>query len=400
MAKDLLELANEFSHSGEAFALATVVWRRAPSSGKVGYKALVTSTGEVSGWVAGACTEPLVVRQSLKAMADGEPRVLLIGAPEDLETRSRDGVLAFPTSCASEGALEIYLEPHLPTPQLVVIGRSPVVDTMASVANVLGWRTVIVDDEGGSFSDHSSADRVVNSLNLKDEVGVNFSSYVVVATLGHYDEDALEAALATDAAYIGLVASRKRAATVMDYLRGNDVSEESLKRIHAPAGLDLGRITHEEMALAVIAEMVKAKAERGNAGLPVGPMHGSTDSGSSGSSNGAAASSVATEMPTKVTVAETPVGAKPAPAAASDSAAAPAAASHTKAAPAAEPSAPASAALVGEPEEAVDPVCNMTVTVKNARYTAEHDGTTYYFCCPACRKLFQTNPQEYLKVKR
>ena len=131
MAKDLLELANEFNHSGEAFALATVVWRRAPSSGKVGYKALVTSDGQVSGWVAGACTEPLVVRQSLKAMADGNPRLMLIGAPEDLETRARDGLLTFPTSCASEGALEIYVEPHLPTPQLVVIGRSPVVDTMA-----------------------------------------------------------------------------------------------------------------------------------------------------------------------------------------------------------------------------------------------------------------------------
>jgi xanthine dehydrogenase accessory factor len=396
MAKDLLELANEFSHSGEAFALATVVWRRAPSSGKVGYKALVTSTGEVSGWVAGACTEPLVVRQSLKAMADGEPRVLLIGAPEDLETRSRDGVLAFPTSCASEGALEIYLEPHLPTPQLVVIGRSPVVDTMASVANVLGWRTVIVDDEGGSFSDHSSADRVVNSLNLKDEVGVNSNSYVVVATLGHYDEDALEAALATDAAYVGLVASRKRAATVMDYLRGNGVSEESLKRIHAPAGLDLGRITHEEMALAVIAEMVKTKAERGSAGLPVGPMHGSTDAGSSGSSNGAAAATAPAQASHSAAAAE-----HRAHAAALDHAAEAAASEPTEKAAhsAASEKENGESPPAGEPEEAIDPVCNMTVTVKGARYTTEHDGETYYFCCPACRKLFQANPQEYLKVK-
>lgn len=381
MAKDLLELANEFSRSGEAFALATVVWRRAPSSGKVGYKALVTAEGQVSGWVAGACTEPLVVRQSLKAMADGNPRLMLIGAPEDLETRARDGLLAFPTTCASEGALEIYVEPHLATPQLVVVGRSPVVDTMASVANALGWRTVIVDDEGGSFSDHSSADRVVNSLNLKDDVGANSNSYVVVATLGHYDEDALEAALATDACYVGLVASRKRAATVMDYLRDNGVSEESLKRIHAPAGLDLGRITHEEMALAVIAEMIKVKAERGNAGLPVGPMHTSSESASA--NGGATASSPGAQI-------------KAAPAAVSEEAA-PAAVSE-KSAPAAasEESAPAAAVLSDDRDEAIDPVCNMTVTVKGARYTAEHDGKTYYFCCPACRKLFQANPQEYL----
>ncbi|MGQ0678885.1 MAG: XdhC family protein [Actinomycetota bacterium] len=376
MAKDLLELANEFSHGGEAFALATVVWRRAPSSGKVGYKALVTSDGQVSGWVAGACTEPLVVRQSLKAMADGNPRLMLIGAPEDLETRARDGLLTFPTSCSSEGALEIYVEPHLPVPQLVVIGRSPVVDTMACVANALGWRTVVVDDEGGQLSEHAAADQVINSLNLKEDVGVNANSYVVVATLGHYDEDALEAALATDAAYVGLVASRKRAGTVMEYLRGNGVDEQSLSRIHAPAGLDLGRITHEEMALAVIAEMVKVKAERGNVGLAAGPMHGSGSDNAPASGNGSSAT-----VPVQVSEV-------------TDQAPVPA---ENPAASSAVPVGPDSAA--GQPEEAIDPVCDMTVTVKNARYRADFEGNLYYFCCPACRKLFQANPQEYLKVK-
>lgn len=396
MAKDLLELAHEFHHGGEAFALATVVWRRAPSSGKVGYKALVTADGDVSGWVAGACTEPLVVRQSLKAMADGEPRLMLIGAPEDLETRARDGLLAFPTTCASEGALEIYIEPHLPTPQLVIVGRSPVVDTMANLANGLGWRTVIVDDEGGSLSDHEVADQVWSSLDLKGN-GVNAGSYVVVATLGHYDEDALEAALATDAAYIGLVASKKRAGTILDYLRENGVPEEQLARIKAPAGLDLGRIKHEEMAVAVIAEIVQRKAAAGNnpAGS-TGAMHGGSKS------------------------AETePVQATPRGHAGHDhsghdhsghdhSGHDHAGHDHSAHQPAeAVPSPAPSAAGNGSPrsapaelEEAIDPVCNMTVTVKGARYTTEHEGQTYYFCCPACRKLFQNNPQEYLKVKQ
>lgn len=365
MAKDLLELAHEFRHGGEAFALATVVWRRAPSSGKVGYKALVTSDGDVSGWVAGACTEPLVVRQSMKALADGEPRLLLIGAPEDLETRARDGLLTFPTSCASEGALEIYIEPHLPTPQLVIVGRSPVVDTMATLANGLGWRTVIVDDEGGSLSDHSVADQVWNSLDFAEQ-GVNSGSYIVVATLGHYDEDALEAALGTDAAYIGLVASKKRAGTVVDFLRGNGVAEEQLARIKAPAGLDLGRIKHEEMAVAVIAEIVQLKALGGNAGASTGAMHKKSDSD-----------------PTL----QMPAPSAPAPAAATNGSA------GEK--PAAVPSEPSA----GGPDEAIDPVCDMTVTVKGARYHAEHEGETYYFCCPACRKLFQNEPQKYLKVE-
>ena len=372
MAKDLLELAHEFRHGGEAFALATVVWRRAPSSGKMGYKALVTSNGDVSGWVAGACTEPLVVRQSMKAMADGEPRLMLIGAPEDLETRARDGLLTFPTSCASEGALEIYIEPHLPTPQLVIVGRSPVVDTMATLANGLGWRTVIVDDEGGSLSDHSAADEVWNTLDLKAG-GVNAGSYVVVATLGHYDEDALEAALATDAAYIGLVASKKRAGTVMDYLRGNSVSEEQLARIKAPAGLDLGRIKHEEMAVAVIAEIVQRKALAGNEPGSTGPVHAGKEEPAPVKAEPVAAASGNQEPPA------------PAPDRAQ---------SMTKDAPRT-----ASPPDSSELEEAIDPVCNMTVTVKGARYHSEYNGQTYYFCCPACRKLFQNNPQDYLKVK-
>lgn len=356
MAKDLLELAHEFSHSGEAFALATVVWRRAPSSGKVGYKALVTSRGEVSGWVAGACTEPLVVRQAMKALKDGEPRLMLIGEEQDLETRARDGLLTFPTSCQSEGALEIYLEPHLPKPQLVIVGRSPVVDTLASLANELGWRTMIVDDEGGSFSDHSQADRVHGSLDLK-QAGVNAGSYVVVATLGHYDEEALEAALATEAAYIGLIASRKRATAVMEYLKDNGAPPEAIERIKAPAGLDLGRVQHEEMAVAVLAEIVQRKAEAeaeepGRPPKPVVHVAPAQEAEPVADSSGSAETSAEAEVE------------------------------------------------AGAPEEAVDPVCNMTVTVAGARYHTDYNGQTYYFCCPACRKLFQDNPEEYLKVKQ
>ena len=155
------------------------------------------------------------------------------------------------------------------------------------------------------------------------------------------------------------------------------MAEEELKRIHAPAGLDLGRITHEEMALAVIAEMVKVKAQKGNPGLEVGPMHGAggaakpastNGAGASGATNGAASPTVPIEVPSEAPTAKV----EPAPAAASSAAG---------------------------PEEAIDPVCDMTVTVKGARYKAEHEGNTYYFCCPACRKLFIANPQEYLKVK-
>ncbi len=258
MKPEVLELATELSRRGEPFVLATVVWRRAPSSGKEGSTALVTPDRRVRGWLGGACAEPTVVREALKALEEGTPRLLFLGPPEELAARGREGVVTVPIACQSEGALEVYVEPVLPQPQLVVIGRSPAVGVLASMAGALGWRTVVVD-EGGVAEDYPGAGRVITTLDL-DAAGIGERSVVVVATQGHYDESALEAALATPAPYVGLVASRKRADAVVGYLRDRGVSEQALERVHAPAGLDLGKVAHEEIAVAILAELVRVRA--------------------------------------------------------------------------------------------------------------------------------------------
>jgi xanthine dehydrogenase accessory factor len=255
---EVLALANDLSRRGEPFVLATVVWRRAPSSGKEGSTALITADRRVRGWLGGACAEPTVIRESLKALEEGTPRLLFLGPPEELAARGRDGVVTVPIACQSEGALEVYVEPVLPQPHLVVIGRSPAVGTLASMADTLGWRTVVVD-EGGLAEDYPAADRVFTTLDLS-EAHVTERSVIVVATQGHYDEAALEAALATPAAYVGLVASRRRAEAVLGYLRDRGVSDAQLGRVHAPAGLDLGKVAHEEIAVAILAELVKERA--------------------------------------------------------------------------------------------------------------------------------------------
>jgi len=201
---DLLELGATLSRRGEPFVLATVVWSRAPSSGKPGSTALITREGAIHGWLGGACAEPTVIRESLKAIDEGSPRVLFLGTPEELEAaEARAGMIQIPIACQSEGALEVYVEPVLPSPHLVVIGRSPAVDALARMAHALGWRAVVVDD-GGSAEEHD-APTVVTSLDL-EAAGVGAGSFVVVATQGHYDEDALARALATPAGYVGLVA--------------------------------------------------------------------------------------------------------------------------------------------------------------------------------------------------
>jgi xanthine dehydrogenase accessory factor len=253
----LLELAAALSRSGDPFVLATVVWSRAPSSGKPGSTALVTRDGRIHGWLGGACAEPTVIRESLRAIGEGTPRLLFLGTADELKDEGRAGVVRVPIACQSEGALEVYVEPVLPSPHLVVIGRSPAVDALARMADALGWRPVVVDD-GGDPADHE-VPTVVTTLDLA-AAGVGEGSFVVVATQGHYDEDALQRALETPAAYVGLVASRKRAEGVLGYLRDRGVPDEALARVHAPAGLDLGHVPNQEIAVAILAELVRLRA--------------------------------------------------------------------------------------------------------------------------------------------
>ena len=157
---DVLQIARDLAERGERFALATVVWRRAPSSGKTGYRAVITASGEVRGWVGGACAEPVVVREALSAMEEGVPRLVFLGSPEELAGADGGDEILVPMSCKSEGALKIFIEPLPRGPDLVIIGRSPMVHTLSAMAKALGWWTTVVDD-GGHDEDWPEPDRVV-----------------------------------------------------------------------------------------------------------------------------------------------------------------------------------------------------------------------------------------------
>jgi xanthine dehydrogenase accessory factor len=216
---DVLIRAGELATAGEPFALATVVNVRRPASARRGDRAVVTPDGSVYGWVGGSCSEPTVVREALGALADGESRVV-----------STEG------SCASEGAVEILVEPQLPAPLLAIVGESPAADTLARLAAAIDWRVARGQDERADA--------------------------VVVATMGRGDEEALAAALAGPTGYVGLVASRRRAEAVAASLRAAGVHEDALARLKSPAGLDLGPIRQEEVAVAILAELVALRHAR------------------------------------------------------------------------------------------------------------------------------------------
>ncbi|HXP55120.1 MAG TPA: XdhC family protein [Streptosporangiaceae bacterium] len=252
----LLERASELSRRGEAFALATVVWRQGPSSSKQGSRAIITAAGELDGWIGGACAEPVVIREARQVMADGIARLILLGTPDQFGAAVPEGMTVVPISCQSEGALEVYIEPVFPLPHLVVVGFSPMSRTLAELSRALGWRTDLVTP--GDFTGTEGTER----------------SMVVVATQGHGDEDMIERAARMRPAYLGLVASRKRSEAVLGYLAERGVPREELDRVHAPAGLDLGRTAHEEMAVAILAELVQLRASGVLADGPAPPAAG------------------------------------------------------------------------------------------------------------------------------
>src|SRR5574342_178667 len=243
MADDLLALAAELGRRGEPFALATVVRCERPTSAKPGAKALIREDGTVSGWVGGACAEPVVVREALGSIRDGRPRFIgLIGDGGKGPGRT-EGMLEYAMTCHSGGTLEIYVEPFLPKPLLVLVGHGPVIETLAALGRDVGYSITVLP-----------ADAAVDGLG---GLALTARASVVVATHGEFDEEALARGLATEAGYVSLVASRKRAAVIAESLKRQGVPPDRLARLKAPAGLDIGAATPEELAVSILAELIQ-----------------------------------------------------------------------------------------------------------------------------------------------
>ena len=313
MSDTILDLAYRLTQSGEPFVLATVVWCERPTSAKPGAKAIIQANGQLTGWIGGSCAQPSVLREALRLLHEGgnpSPYLLRLGASDIGIARS--DVRVFPMTCTSGGILDIYMEPHFPQPQLLLIGDSPVIASLSRLAGVLDFTVTYIDNTDLS------------------QVYIDERTYVLVATHGQYDEDALEQVLRSPARYAGMVGSRKRAEACRAYLRTSGLTDQQIARLKAPAGLDLGAVTPEEIAASVLAELVQVR-RRGD---------------------------------TKPRI----VGAELASA----------------------------LATVSETETAIDPVCGMIVEVATARHRSTYEGRDFYFCCPACKRQFESDPQAYL----
>jgi xanthine dehydrogenase accessory factor len=337
MAGDALARAAELERAGEPHALATVVRVDRPVSARIGDRAVIGADGRLHGWIGGSCTAPVVTREALAAMADGSARLVRIRPPGSRPEPPQPGVVTEITICSSEGGLDVFVEPRLPRPLLVVVGSSPVARTLAELARLVGHRvTAVLDGPGEQVP---AAD---TTLTVEQLAGARFrpQDAVVVATMNRYDEAAIAAALASGAGYVGLVASRKRGATTLVNL---ELPPADLERVRSPAGFDLGPATQEEIALSVLAEVVSVRNKQAAAESEDGP-----------------------EQPCAPDQAEVaPVS------------------EHAHHATAGARGAGASPSRME-----IDPICGMTVAVTPDAITATVAGVTTWFCGPGCRDAF------------
>jgi xanthine dehydrogenase accessory factor len=346
--------AQELTAQGAAFVTATVVRVEHPTSVQPGNVALVHEDGQIEGFVGGVCAQNSVRLYSLKAIERGEPlllRILPEGPGEvknaaNVDPGSRpltpatgheiahdEGSVTVQNPCLSGGAIEVFLEPFLPAPRMIVAGDTPIAAALLRLGPELGLEAA---DSRGS----DSGPPVPSADDLA----------LVVAAHGRDERAILRAALEAGVRYVGLVASRRRGAAVLDDLREDGVAEELLGRVDTPAGLDIGARSPAEIALSILASIVEVRRRSSET-----PPSGAADHPTKAPPSGAA------DHPTKAP----PSGA----------------ADHPTTTPRSWAAAP--------PTSAVDPICGMTVLVSPDAIAFEHAGETHYFCGEGCKQAFE-----------
>jgi xanthine dehydrogenase accessory factor len=268
---EVIDLVAQLKATEQPFALATVVRTVSVTAAKAGAKAVIRPDGTIAaGWIGGGCARGAVLKAAREALADGEPRMISV-QPEDLLAEhgvsageQRDGVRFAKNMCPSRGTMDIFVEPVLPHPSLVILGASPVALSLSAQARALGFHVTIAAP-AADFPDTPDADMRIDSF----DVGTlaDAKRFIVVATQGKGDEAALKSAVGIKAAYLAFVGSRRKMTALRDKLVRENISPDVIDRIKAPAGLDLGAITPEEIAMSILAE-ITVERRRGQRSSP------------------------------------------------------------------------------------------------------------------------------------
>jgi len=253
MLDKFLQDTEKLKKKNEPFAIAQVVRREAPSSGKVGDKAVINKYGEIIGWIGGGCVKGIIFKEAEDALRTGKSRLVKIG--KTFTPSVQEGVVEYKMTCQSEGTVEVFIEPVLPPPHLVVIGHSAIARALVKMAGIAGYRITGVAQDA-NLQTFEKVDELITQINLSNVKTTN-GSFIVVITQGEGDEKALMEALKKDYAYLGFVASRKKMASIKEYLESSGIDKKKIDCITSPAGLDIKAKKPEEVAISILAQIIQ-----------------------------------------------------------------------------------------------------------------------------------------------
>jgi xanthine dehydrogenase accessory factor len=254
MANEIFDVIQTLQNAGATFAIATVVETRGSVSAKTSSKAVIDSEGRVvAGWVGGGCAESSTCEQALACISQNETAMLDI----DLD----DEILGAGMPCG--GSMRVYVEPVLPKPGLWIMGHGRVAESLCIIGDLVGLR-VIVNDPAVDREKYPQASHLITDDLDYALLQPRPEDYVVIATQHKGDHESIARALASDAKYIALIASRKRSRLVLDYLKRQGFSDQDTQRVVTPSGIDLAPRSPEEIALCIISEIVMLR--RGGSG--------------------------------------------------------------------------------------------------------------------------------------
>lgn len=320
---------------GSDFAIAQVIDRIAPSSGKVGDKALILNTGELIGWIGGGCIRGIVIKEALEVIKSRRYRRVRI-SPEG-GTRETENYKEYVMSCQSKGTVEVLIEPVVAQPEIIIVGKTNISRKLVAMAAAADFRVTVmaVDAEQHAFP---GAHKILDQIDFSDIVNIA-NTYIVIATQGENDETAVQKAMESPARYVGFLASTKKAEDIKEYLSGAGIPSERIAQLKSPVGLDINAKLSSEVAISILAEIIGHFRNR----IPEGP---------------------------------TPV---------------PNHAVETNSRQETTPEDKFSE------EYYINPVCQVPVSKKNPKHVLEYKGEKVYFCCDGCKASFEKNPQNYIK---
>lgn len=321
---------------GSNFAIAQVIDRIAPSSGKVGDKALILETGELIGWVGGGCVRGIVIKEAMNVIKSKRYRRVRI-SPEG-GSRETANFKEYVMSCQSKGTIEVLIEPVIPQPELIVVGKSNIARKLVQMASAADFKVSVMatDADVQMFPTANEVSGIVDFSTLKSLT----NTHIIVTTQGEDDDLSVKKALETPVKYVGFVASRKKAEDIKTYLADEGIPEERMAQLKSPVGLDINAKLASEVAISILAEVID-HFRNGN---------------------------VVANMP-----------------------------EHQPATESAAPeSTPAETAFAEE--YYINPVCQVPVSKKNPKHIVEYQGENVYFCCDGCKVSFEKEPGKYMKA--